>query len=391
MPLTDSAIRSTDPGDRITKLSDGEGLQLHVHPNGSRLWRLAYRFGGKQKTLALGRYPETGLREARRKRSQAKALLAEGRDPSAERSRGKATGAPTFGEVAREYVKMQRERGRAPKTLAKLECHVRQAEAAFGDKPVAEVKASDILALLRTVEGGGRHTTAAAIRSMCSRVFRLAVATDRAESDPAAALVDALVAPPKGGYPAIHDRKEIGGLLRAIKGYQGEPMTRTGLLLCAYTFLRPGKVAALHWTDVDFEARQITIPAERMKMPRPHVVPMSTQVVEVLRWIEQLTGRFRYVLQSLRTTDRHISNNTMNAALRRLGYGQDEMVAHGFRQIASTILNEEGWNADWIERQLAHVERNKVRRAYDKSEHLEGRAKMMQAYADLLDRLEAAR
>ncbi len=226
---------------------------------------------------------------------------------------------------------------------------------------------------------------------MCSRVFRYAVATDRAESDPAAALVDALVTPPKGGYPAILDRKEIGGLLRSVRGYQGTPTTRTGLLLCAYTFLCPGEVAALHWTDVDLDGGQITIPAERMKMPRPHVVPVSTQVAGLLREIQPLTGRFRFVLNSLRSTDRHISDNTLNAALRRLGYTKEEMVAHGFRQIASTILNEEGWNPDWIERQLAHVERNKVRRAYDKSEHLAGRIEMMQAYADLLDRLESAR
>ncbi|WP_068313204.1 tyrosine-type recombinase/integrase [Aliiruegeria sabulilitoris] len=387
MSLTETAIKSVRPSERIAKLSDGEGLQLHIHPNGSKLWRLAYRFGGKQKTLALGKWPDVTVKEARKRRSKAKATLADGLDPSQERQRGDRKGPPTWAEVADEYVDFQRKRGRAPKTLGKLSCHVEKTKAAFGDRPIAEVRASDVLALLRDIEADGKHTTAASVRSLCSRVFRYAAMTDRAETDPAAALSGALVAPQSEGYPAIYDRDEIGGLIRAIRGYRGEPMTATGLLLCAYTFLRPGEVTKMHWADVDFVARQIVIPTERMKKPRPHVVPLSDQVASLLRDIERLTGGHRYVLWSLRSSSRPISDNTLNAALRRLGYSKQEMVAHGFRKIASTLLHEEGWNTDWIERQLAHIERNKVRAAYDKSEHIEGRTEMMQAYADLLDKL----
>lgn len=387
MSLTEGQIKNAQPGDRIIKLSGGEGLQLHIHPNGSKLWRLAYRYGGKQKTLALGKWPDTGAREARKRRTQAKAELASGRDPSQERQRGEVVGPPTWAVIADEYFDLQRKRGRAPKTLAKLGCHVERTKAAFGDKALAEVKASDILALLREIEAEGKHSTVASVRSLCSRVFRYAVATDRAETDPAAALSGALVSPTSAGYPAIVDPDGVGGLIRSIRGYQGEPMTRTGLLLCAYTFLRPGEFASLHWADVNFKTRQILIPPERMKIPRAHVVPMSNQVVNLLQDIQRLTGRDKYVLWSLRSPSRSISNNTLNAALRRLGYTKEEMVAHGFRKTASTLLNERGFNRDWIERQLAHIETNEVRAAYDKSEHIEGRTAMMQAYADILDKL----
>jgi len=387
MPLTDAAVRAAQPGPKLRKMSDGEGLQLHVQPNGSKLWRLAYRFDGKQRTLTLGKYPDVSLKAARLAKGIARARLADGLDPMDERRATDEPQGTTWREVATEYVQLQKDRSRAPKTIAKLESQLVRADKAFGSTPIRDVKASEVLAMLRKIEAEGKHTTAAGTRSACSRVFRYAVATDRAEVDPAAALVGALVGVQTTGYPAIVDPDGVGGLLRAIRDYPGDLTTKVGLHLCAYTFLRPGEVTGLKWGDVDWEARQINIPAERMKLPRPHVVPLSTQVEGFLRSVHPLTGRDKFILTSLHTKGRPLSNNTLNAALRRLGFSKEEMVAHGFRKTASTLLNEAGFNRDWIERQLAHVETNAVRAAYDKSQHIEGRTQMIQAYADMLDEL----
>ncbi|MZR14270.1 tyrosine-type recombinase/integrase [Maritimibacter sp. DP07] len=387
MPLTDAAVKAAQPGPKLRKLSDGEGLQLHIQPTGSKLWRLAYRFQGKQKTLALGKYPDVSLKAARLAKGVARATLASGLDPMAERRTAEAPQGATWRDVASEYVQLQRDRDRAPKTIAKLESQLSRADKAFGSKPVRDIKASDVLAMLRGIEAEGKHVTAAGTRSACSRVFRYAVATDRAEVDPSAALIGALVGVQSKGYPAIVAPEEVGGLIRAIRDYPGDPTTRVGLKLCAYTFLRPGEVTGLRWADIDWESRQINIPGERMKLPRPHVVPMSVQVESFLREVLPISGRNKHVLSSLHATHRPLSNNTLNAALRRLGYSKEEMVAHGFRKTASTLLNEAGFNKDWIERQLAHAETNAVRAAYDKSEHIAGRTKMMQTYADMLDEL----
>ena len=388
MRLTNAKIAAARPGETTKKLSDGGGLQLHVTPAGGKLWRLAYRFEGKQRTLAIGRYPDISLKAARAARDDAKALIAAGRDPSTEKRKAKVA-PPTWAEVASEFIERERQRGRADATVKKLSHQIGHTIRAFGDQPIAEMRASDLLPLLRVFEQGGKHETARQVRALCSRVFRYAVATDRAENDPAAVLEGALVSPPRGGYAAITDRGGVGALLRAIRGYQGEPTTATGLRVLAYTFLRPGEVIALRWADVDWQERLISIPAERMKMDRPHLVPLSRQVVDALTALRPWTGDGALVFPSLRSPGKSISNATLNAALRRLGYTREQMVAHGFRQIASTLLNEEGWPSDWIERQLAHVETNKVRAAYNKAEYIDGRREMMQAYADLLDKLEA--
>lgn len=388
MKLTDAKIRAAKRGESTKKLSDGGGLQLHVTPAGGRLWRLAYRFEGKQRTLVIGRYPDISLKAARAARDEAKALIAEGRDPSTEKRKAKATAATTWAKVADEYLERERARGRAAATLEKLVLHIGHTNRAFGDRPIADLRASDILPLLRVFEQAGKHETARRVRTLCSRIFRYAVATDRCENDPAAVLTGALAAPPPGEFAAVTDREQVGGLMRAIRGYAGDPTTVTALRLLAYTGLRPGEVRSLLWSDVDWSEALISIPAQRMKMRRDHLVPMSRQVVEALTALQPWTGDGALVFPSMRAAGRPLSENTLNAALRRMGYARHEATSHGFRKTFSTLLHEEGWPSDWIEKQLAH-EQGGVRAVYNKAEYLDGRREMMQAYADLLDRLAA--
>ncbi len=398
--LTAVALRQVKPADKPQKITDGGGLFLLVEPSGSKLWRFSYRYGGKQKTISMGAFPVIGLAEARQARDSAKALLLQGVDPSAARQAAKAVAVesvaapevlPTWDEVAKEYLQKLRVEGRAGPTLAKSVWLLDMASAAFGSRPIAQISAPDVLAALRPVEAAGKYESAARMRSICGRVFRYGIATGRCDRDPAADLRGALITPPQQHHPAITDPKGVGALMRAIRGYEGEPATRAGLLLLAYTFLRNGEVRGLEWGDVDIAKAQIVVPAARMKLPRPHIVPLSTQALAVLESMRPITGRGRLILTSLRTPDRAMSENTLNAALRRLGYPKEEMVPHGFRTIASTGLNEMGFNRDWIERQLAHVEGNKVRAAYNAAEYLEGRRAMMQAWADHLDALADAK
>ncbi|RDC71480.1 DUF4102 domain-containing protein, partial [Rhodovulum sp. 12E13] len=314
MRLTDAKIRAARPGETTKKLSDGGGLQLHVTPAGGKLWRLAYRFEAKQRTLAIGRYPDISLKAARNARDAAKALIAEGRDPSVEKRKAKIA-PPTWAEVALEFLEHERQRGRAEGTVKKLAHQIDHTIRAFGDRPIAELRASDLLPLLRVFERGGKHETARQVRALCSRIFRYAVATDRCENDPAAVLTGALVSPPRSGYPAITNREEVGALMRALRGYAGEPTTATALRVLAYTFLRPGEVISLRWTDVDWSERLISIPAARMKMNRPHLVPISRQVAEALRALQPWTGDGPLIFPSLRAPGKAISNNTLNAAL----------------------------------------------------------------------------
>lgn len=390
--LTSTWIRQAKPGSKVRKLTDGGGLFLQVEVSGSKLWRFSYRFGGKQKTISMGPYPVIGLAEARAARDEAKALLLGGIDPSEARKQARAAaepkaGLPSWDEVADEYLDKLRKEGRAPATLAQTEWILRLASGPLGKRRLAEITAPDVLAAIRPLEADGKHTTAARMRSICGRVFRYGIATGRCDRDPAADLRGALISPKESHHPAVLEPKAIGGLMRAIRGYEGEPATRAGLLLLAYSFLRNGEVRHLEWADVDFAAGQIRVPGYRMKTPRPHLVPMARQVAEVLESMKPVSGRGKLILGSLRAPGRPMSENTLNAALRRLGYAKEVMVPHGFRTIASTHLNELGFNRDWIERQLAHVEGNSVRRAYNAAEYLEGRMAMMQAYADWLDGL----
>lgn len=393
MSLTDTRIRNAKPQARPVKLSDGGGLHLLVTPQGSKLWRLAYRYAGKQKTLAIGIYPAVSLEKARTARGDAKTLLADGTDPGeakkADTRRQKIAAANTFQAVAEEWVEKSRREGRAATTLTKVEWLLDFAYPAIGGRPVADISSAEVLEVLRKVENRGNYETARRLRGTIGSVFRYAIATARAENDPTVALRGALVAPTVTHRPTLLDPKSIGALLRAIDGFQGQPTTRAALQLMAILFPRPGELRAAEWREIDLDEAVWTIPAERTKMRREHRVPLPVQAVSILRTLKQFTGRDLLVFPSIRSVLRPMSENTLNAALRRMGYSKDEMTAHGFRATASTLLNESRkWAPDVIERQLAHVESNEVRRAYARGDHWVERARMMGWWADHLDALK---
>ena len=390
MPLKDATVRNAKPSPKPQKLSDGGGLHLLVRPTGGKLWRLAYRFAGKQKTLALGVYPHVSLGEARNHRDEAKKLLARSIDPSAQRKADRqAKTGNSFRAVADELcAKLERE-GRAKATLTKKRWLLDFAFPAFGDRPVAEITARELLALLRQIEGRGLYETTRRLRSTCGMVFRYAIATGRAERDPSLDLRGALTAPQVNHRPTIVDPVGVGALLRAIDGFDGQSTTRAALRLAAYVFVRPGELRHAEWKEFDLQTAVWSIPAEKMKMRRPHRVPLARQSLAILQVLQKITGGGRWLFPSVRTLTRPISENTLNAALRRLGYGSEQMCTHGFRGTAATRLNEMGrWNPDAIERQLAHQEASAVRRAYTHgAEYWPERVLMMQAWADYLDGL----
>ena len=394
MPLTDTKCRSAKSGIKPVKLSDGGGLHLYISPAGGRLWRLAYRFNGKQKLLSFGAYPAISLKDARERRDAAKALLAAGFDPAEQRMRDRAANdavsKDTFKALAEEYLGKMVAEGRAEATLDKAKWLLEDfAYPAFGARPIASIKPAEVLQLLKAVEGRGTFETARRLRGICSRVFRYAVSTQKAEIDPTHPLRGALVAPKTRHHSAIVEPKAIGALMRAIDDYQANALTTWALKLAALTFVRPGELRLMEWREIDSENAIWLIPAERMKMRRPHKVPLSRQALAVLEEARALTGRGRFVFPSLRSAQRGMSENTLNAALRRMGFSKEEMTSHGFRAMAATRLNEMGiWNADAIERQLAHQEANSIRRAYTHAaEYWDERTRMMQAWADYLDQL----
>jgi integrase len=390
MPLKDVSVRNAKAGSRPRKLSDGGGLHVLIQPTGSKLWRLAYRFAGKQKTLALGVYPTVSLEEARRHRDEAKKLLARSIDPSVQRKADRHTSKDcTFRAVADEVIAKQEREGRAQATLGKRRWLLDFAFPAFGDRPIAEITARELLALLRQIEGRGLYETARRLRSTCGMVFRYAIATGRAERDPSMDLRGALTTPLVSHRATIVDPVDIGALLRAIDGFDGQPTTRAALRLAPYLFVRPGELRQAEWTELDLDGAVWSLPAKKMKMRRPHRVPLARQPLAILRELREITGGGRWLFPSVRTSARPISENTLNAALRRLGYGTEEMCVHGFRGMASTRLNEMGrWSPDAVERQLAHQEANAVRRAYThNAEFWSERVLMMQAWADYLDGL----
>jgi integrase len=392
MPLTDTAIRNAKPSRKVVKLSDGGGLYLLIQPHGAKLWRLAYRFGGKQKLLAFGIYPTVSLADARARRDAAKKFLADGVDPSVQRKLEKQASFISFRVIAEELVdKMQRE-GRAAATLVKTRWLLEFAYADIGERPIAKVSALELLAVLRKIEARGNYETARRLRSTCGMVFRYAIATGRAERDPSVDLRGALTAPTVKHRATILEPTAIGALLRAIEGFDGQSTTQAALRLAPLVFVRPGELRHAEWKEFDFDKAEWVIPAEKMKMRRPHRVPLSRQAIAILEDLRAITGELRWLFPSVRSVMRPISENTLNAALRRLGYGSDSMSAHGFRAMAATRLNEMGrWNADAIERQLAHQEPNAVRHAYTHgAEYWFERVAMMQAWAEYLDELREA-
>lgn len=389
MPLTDTTIRNAKPTEKAIRLFDGGGLYLEVAPSGGKLWRLKYRFGGKEKRLALGVYPDVGLKGARQRREQAKQQLADGIDPSIAKKAERASRGSTdsFEVLAREWHAKSRNKwtdGHAERTLIRLE---RDVFPYLGALKPAEITAPLLLAAMRRIEARGAVETAHRALQACGQVFRYGIATGRCERNPAGDIRGALPPAKPRKMAAITDPQRTGELMRAVYEYRGYPVTRAAMRLAPLVFVRPGELRKAEWSEFDLDAMLWRIPAARMKMRSEHLVPLSKQAVEVLRELHPLTGHGRYVFPSARTGERPMSDNAILAALRRMGYAKDEMTGHGFRAMASTLLNEQGWRADVIERQLAHAERNEVRAAYNRAEYLPERRQMMQAWADYLDAL----
>lgn len=392
MSLTDVAVRKAKPGDKPYKLADGGGSFLLVNPNGSKWWRLKYRFEGKEKLLALGTYPSTGLADARDKRDAARKLLQAGIDPSAQRKAAKVAGteraANSFAVIAEEWLAKQAGR-MAPATLEKARWTLDDLVLPWiGHRPIADIDPPEMLSLLQRIEARGAHETAHRTKQRCGQIFRYAIATHRATRDPTADLRGALTPARVTHRAAVTDPGKVGELLRAIDGYTGGFVVRCALKLAPLVFARPGELRQAEWTEIDLDGAQWRIPAGKMKMREEHTFPLSLQAVAVLREIQPLTGNGKYVFPSERSRARPMSDGTVNAALRRMGFDKDTMTGHGFRAMASTRLNEMGWSPDVIERQLAHAERNKVRAAYNRAQYLEDRKRMMQAWADCLDTLK---
>ena len=388
MHLSDLSIRNAKASGRPLKLFDGDGLYLLVKPNGARLWRFKYRVAGREKLLSFGSYRDVPLKTARELREEARKLLAAGGDPGVQRKVELTIQGDTFEAVAREWLEMQSKANDARTYIKKKGRFEVFAFPYLGKTPINHIKAPDLLAVLRKIEVRGKHETAHRVRAECAAVFRFAISTGRLERDPSLSLRGALAPVVVTNRPAITDPARIGELMRAIDGYRGHLPTEAALKLLPLTFVRPGELRLSQWPEFDLKASEWRIPAARMKMREQHIVPLSTQAVVLLRELEPLTGSGKYVFPSIRADDRAISDNTLNAALRRLGFTSDEMVSHGFRSMASTCLNEKGWHPDIIELQLAHAERNEVRSAYTRAQRLAERRTMMQAWADYLDSLK---
>jgi len=395
MALTDVAIRNAKPGEKAFKLADGGGMFLLVTPAGGKLWRLKYRIEGREKLLALGAYPETSLSEARKRREEARGLIAQGKDPSREKQRDKVRSriqaTDTFTAISSEYCAKRRrdgEKGWSPATATRSEYLLSLLNGSIGRLAIAEIEPADVLVAVRKIEAKGNLKSARRTLQLASMVFRYAVATARLRSDPTRDLRGALTAPTVTHYGAITDAKGVGELLRAIDGYEGQGLTKLALQFASHVFVRPGELRHAEWEEFDLDAGVWNIPAGKMKMGKAHHVPLSKQTVAILKQLYAATGPTGYAFPSIRTRTRPMSENTLNAALRRLGYTSGEMTAHGFRAMASTLLNESGkWNPDAIERALAHADTDKVRAAYHRGAHWQERLEMAQWWSDYLDQL----
>lgn len=394
--LTDAQIRRLKPRAKAYKASDRKGLYLLIQLTGARWWRFDYRHAGKRKTLSLGVYDDVSLAAARKKLGDVRAQVAAGRDPSVERRlearRREFQARNSFEVVAREWLEKHKAK-LAPATVTKITWLFEgYLFPQIGSRPIAEIEPPDLLDALQRIEARGRMETAHRTKQIAGQVFRYAIVTHRAKRDPSADLQGALAPVVTRHHAAVTDPGAIGELLRAIEGFTGSFPVWQALRLAPLVFVRPGELRKAEWTEIDLEAALWRIPATKMKTRRAHLVPLSKQAVAILRELHPLTGRSRYVFPSNRSTTRPMSDNTLNASLRRLGYGNGDMTAHGFRSMASTRLNEMGgWKPDIIERQLAHVESDTTRAAYNRAEYLDERRTMMQAWADHLDALRDRR
>lgn len=390
--LSHLRIGAAKPAAKPFNLSDGQGLFLTVQPNGTKLWKLSFRHLGKQKTLHLGLWPEVGLADARDRRDEARRQVAAGLDPAVEKKRArvaaKVAAANTFKDVAEEWIQKCEREGRAEITLSKIRWLLGMAYPMIGNLPIADVTPQEVLAVLRKVESDGRYESARRMRSVLGRVFRYGIATVRCQKDVAADLRGAIATPRTRHLAAITNPKEVGALLRVIDGYAGQVVTLMALKLSPHLFVRPGELRQAQWSEFDCDKGVWYIAAERMKMRRPHRVPLSRQVLSLIEELRDHTGHRDYLFPCMGNPKRPMSENAVNQALRRLGYTQQEMTAHGFRAMAATLLNEMGiWNPDAIEKQLAHLDASAVRRAYTRGEYWDERVRMMQHWSDHLDGL----
>ena len=396
MKLKDTKIRTAKPRERMYRLADGEGLCLQVESNGAQGWRFRYRFQGRQKMISLGTYPEVPLALARKRRDEARAHVADHIDPSAVRAATKHAHRQSFEAVAREWYAMNASTwasSHAEKVVSRLEKNVFPW---LGSHPIASIEAPAVLECLRRIERRGAADSARRVRQYFGAIFRYAIATGRAKHDVAAGLRDAIKVPAKGHYSTITDPQRIGALLRAIDGYGGTNIVRAALALAPLLFVRPGELRGAKWSEIDFGKSTWTIPAIRRKLKatqkeigEPHLVPLPRQAVAILRELYELTGAGSYVFPGEIKPHSPMSDGTINKALRILGFG-GQIVGHGFRHMASTLLHEQGFNTDWIERQLSHKDKNVIRGTYNRAVYLPERRKMMQAWANYLDGLRHA-
>lgn len=395
MALTDTAIRVLKPRDKAYKVADEKGLFLLITPAGGRLWRLKFRnSAGAEKKLSLGAYPEVSLKRAREARDQARSTLANGVDPAAKKQLDKhiarVSATNTFSAIAKAYIEKNRRDGLAEATIKKREWFVALVDRKLGARPIAEIQPFEVLEAVRPFEAAKNDEKAHRTLQFIGQVFRYAIANQIVNSDPTRDLRGALAARKPKHHAAILDPKEFGRLLRDIDGYEGSPLTKLALQLSPLVFVRPGELRRAEWTEIDLNAAVWRIPAAKMKARAEHAVPLSTQAVALLKQTAELTGGGRYVFPSIRSRADCMSENTINAALRRLGYTGDEMTAHGFRSTASTLLNECGrWSPDAIERALAHKDKDTVRAAYHRGAHWNERVEMAQWWSDHLDALRA--
>lgn len=392
MSLTDKKVHNAKPREKFYKLTDGDGLYLHVAETGGKLWRFRYRFGGKEKLLSLGSYPEISLLDARKKRDEARRQVANDIDPGAVRKaqkQAKVEETETFEVIAREWhskFKPVWAESHSTRVLSRLEQNVFPH---IGSKAISQIKAPELLGVLRRIEARGILHSAHNIRGICGQIFRYAVATGRAEHDPSAALRGALTPVKTIHRAAITEPESVGDLLRAIDGYRGSFVVQCALKLAPLTFVRPGELQHAEWPEIDLEKAEWNIPAHKMKMKQPHLVPLSTQAIDILTELKKLTGKGQFVFPG-RTSARPMSNNAILAALRYMGFEKTEMSGHGFRAMARTILDEVlQVRPDLIEHQLAHAVRDPLGRAYNRTQHLSERKRMMQTWADYLDGLRS--
>jgi len=393
MKLTAATVKNAKSGSKPAKLFDGSGMYLFVKPNGSKYWRLDFRINGKYKTLSLGTYPEVSLADARSKREQARQLLSQGINPSDQRKAIKAVktkqSVNTFEIIAREWLEKQSSHWvptHADRNKRRLERHIFPL---LGTKPITDITPNELLQALQRIEHQGTIETAHRVKSLCDQVFDFAINTLRCDHNPAHPIRKSLQKAKENHFPTITDPIEVGKLLRAIDSYKGFFVTQCALKLAPLVFVRPGELRRAEWNE--FTDATWTIPAEKMKMKRKHIVPLSKQAQTIFQELKLFTGNGQYCFPGLRTTKRPMSENAVLSALRRMGYSTDEVCGHSFRSIASTLLNEMGWNRDAIERQLAHCPRDKVRSAYNHAEYLPERREMMQAWADYLDSLKGTK